>query len=346
MHDHSGWYLNLGRWAGVRVKLHASFAFLAVLLVYLATRQPEPPLHAAGYALLTTLLLFASVLLHVFGHCLASWRLGGSVSQVMLTPLGGLHSPQLDGEPQDEMRIAMAGPTANLLVCIGLLPLMWTMQVDLLRLFHVLRPPEIGDRLTLQLVLETVFYLNWVLTIVNLIPALPLDGGRILRAALTPSVGATQASFVTARTGQLVALIVLVLPLLAWGIGGFEAGPQYWAPVAVLSIVMYFSAKQEIERMVEPDPEEAGPFGYDFSQGYTSLERRLAPPTPRRKNAVQRWLERRRRAREQRRLEIETQEEQRLDGILARLNEVGMDNLSPEERDILRRVSQRYRNRH
>lgn len=342
MHDHSGWYLYLGRWAGVRVKLHASFVFLAVLLVYIATLAPAAPAHAAWHALLTTLLLFASVVLHEFGHCLAAWRLGGSVSQVVLFPLGGLASAHFDGEPQDEMRVAMAGPTANLLVCLGLLPVMWSMDVELIRLFHVLRPPALGEAMSLRLVLETVFYLNWLLTIANLIPAMPLDGGRILRAALTPSVGANQASLVTARTGQFIALI---LPLLAWGVGVFDVGANFWAPVAVVSILLFFSAKQEIERLMDSEQDEGGPFGYDFSQGYTSLERRLAPPTPRRKNTVQRWLERRRRAREQRRLETEAMEEQRLDGILARLNEVGIQNLSSEERDILRRVSQRYRNR-
>ncbi len=342
MHDHSGWYLYLGRWAGVRVKLHASFVFLAVLLVYLASLAPVASTHAALHALLATLLLLASVSLHELGHCLAAWRLGGSVSQVVLFPLGGLTTAHFDGEPQEEMRIAMAGPMANLLVCLGLLPVMLWMQVDFLRLFHVLRPPEAGAAMTLQLVLETVFYLNWLLTIVNLIPAIPLDGGRILRAALSPSFGATQSVVITARVGQLIALI---LPLVAWGIGVFEARPHVWAPVAVVSILLFFSAKQEVERLIEHDQEDGGPFGYDFSQGYTSLERRLAPPTPKRKNSVLRWLERRRRIREQRRLEIEASEEERLDGILARLNEVGIQGLSPDERDVLRRVSQRYRNR-
>lgn len=343
MHDHAGWYLYFGRWAGVRVKLHASFVLLAVLLLYLAAREPLATAHAAWHAVLTVLLLLASVSLHELGHCLAAWRLGGSVSQVVLFPLGGLSTAHFDGEPQDEMRIAMAGPIANLLVCLGLLPVMLWMQVDLLNLFHVLRPPALGSAITARLVLETVFYLNWMLTIVNLIPAIPLDGGKILRTALAPSLGAAQSVVVTAKVGQLLALI---LPLVAWGVGVFESRPHVWAPVAMVSILLFFSAKQEIERLNEHEHEDGGPFGYDFSQGYTSLERRLAPPTPKRKNSVQRWLERRRRAREQRRLEIEASEEERLDGILARLNEVGIQGLSPEERDVLRRVSQRYRNRH
>jgi stage IV sporulation protein FB len=342
MHDHSGWYLNLGRWASVRVRLHASFLFLAVAMVYLATLPAEAPETAGWTALLTAFLLLASVGIHELGHCFAAWRLGGAVHQVSLFPLGGLTPAQIDGEPQDEMRLAMAGPTANLLVCLALLPVMWFANVDLLRLFHILRPPQFESGLTWLGVGQTVFYLNWLLTIVNLIPATPLDGGRILRAALAPSMGSTQATIVQARIGQIVAL---VLPLIAWGIGLFEPRPLFWAPVAVVSIMLYFCGKQELDRLIEHEQEEGGPFGYDFSQGYTSLEQRLAPPAPRRKNALQRWLERRRHARQQRELETIAAEESRLDGILVKLNEVGLPGLTVEERDILHRVSERYRNR-
>lgn len=342
MHDHSGWYVNLGRWAGVRVKLHASFLFLAVAMIYLATLPADSTDTAGWTALFTTLLLLASVGVHELGHCFAAWRLGGTVTQVALFPLGGLVPAQIEGEPQDEMRVAMAGPTANLLICLVLLPLVWFMKVDLLRLFHILRPPTMTDGLTWLAVAQMAFYLNWLLTIVNLIPATPLDGGRILRAALAPSMGSTQATIVQARIGQIVALI---LPLLAWGIGLFETRPLFWAPVAVVSIMLYFCGKQELDRLIEHEQEEGGPFGYDFSQGYTSLEQRLAPPAPPRKNALRRWLDRRRHAREQRQLEIMAAEESRLDGILVKLNEVGLQGLTAEERDILHRVSERYRNR-
>ncbi len=342
MNDHSGWHLNLGRWAGVRIKLHASFLLLAVALVYLATLPVDAPDSAGWLALLTTLLLVVSVGIHELGHCLAAWRLGGAITQVTLFPLGGLTPFQVEGEPQDEMRVAMAGPTANLVVCLCLLPLMWFMNVDMLRLFHILRPPSMTEGFGWMSIFQSLFYLNWLLTIVNLIPATPLDGGRILRSALSPTMGSMQATLVQSRVGQIVALI---LPILAWGIGLFESRPLFWAPVAVVSIVLYFSGKQELDRLIEHDQDEGGPFGYDFSQGYTSLEQRLAPAAPRRKNAIRRWLDRRRHAREQRRLEIVAAEEARLDGILVKLGEVGMAGLLPEEREILRRVSERYRNR-
>lgn len=342
MNDHSGWHLNLGRWAGVRIKLHASFLFLAVALVYLATLPADATDSAGWLALLATLLLVVSVGIHELGHCLAAWRLGGAITQVTLFPLGGLTPFQVEGEPQDEMRVAMAGPTANLVVCLCLLPLMWFMNVDMLRLFHILRPPSMTEGFGWMSIFQSLFYLNWLLTIVNLIPATPLDGGRILRSALSPTMGSMQATLVQSRVGQIVALI---LPILAWGIGLFESRPLFWAPVAVVSIVLYFSGKQELDRLIEHDQDEGGPFGYDFSQGYTSLEQRLAPAAPRRKNAIRRWLDRRRHAREQRRLEIVAAEEARLDGILVKLGEVGMAGLLPEEREILRRVSERYRNR-
>ncbi|HQU43597.1 MAG: hypothetical protein B7Z73_14820, partial [Planctomycetia bacterium 21-64-5] len=85
-------------------------------------------------------------------------------------------------------------------------------------------------------------------------------------------------------------------------------------------------------------------FGYDFSQGYTSLEKtaqsRKAPPGP-----VKKWLDERRAKRLQRQQQVEAEEDRRVDDVLARLHELGKHGLSEEDRALLNRVSARYRNR-
>jgi hypothetical protein len=87
------------------------------------------------------------------------------------------------------------------------------------------------------------------------------------------------------------------------------------------------------------------PLGYDFSQGYTSLEREREAEGRSELGPVARWLEERREARHQRQRQLEDEEERRMDDILVRLHSLGIDGLSPEDRQILDRVSARYRNR-
>jgi hypothetical protein len=85
--------------------------------------------------------------------------------------------------------------------------------------------------------------------------------------------------------------------------------------------------------------------GYDFSQGYTSLEQAADTPRRRERNFIQRWLDKRRDVKRRRTREVEEEEERRVDEILARVKDVGLEALAPDERALLQRVSQRYRNR-
>ena len=87
------------------------------------------------------------------------------------------------------------------------------------------------------------------------------------------------------------------------------------------------------------------PFGYDFSQGYTSLERTTREDSEESSSAITRWMEQRREARQRRQQEIEAEDERQVDSILARLHDVGIEGLSPDERALLQRVSARYRGR-
>jgi hypothetical protein len=93
--------------------------------------------------------------------------------------------------------------------------------------------------------------------------------------------------------------------------------------------------------VVESDDQ---PFGYDFSQGYTSLEKSAEEP-PREAGPNTRWLEERREARQRRQADIEQEEDRRMDELLARISMHGLQSLSPDERLLLERVAARYRQR-
>jgi Ca2+/Na+ antiporter len=186
--------------------------------------------------------------------------------------------------------------------------------------------------------------MNWLLLLVNLIPADPLDGSRLLRSVLWPAMGYRGAIRTVARSGMLVSLVLCLAALVLHNLHDSQLVPT-WLPLVLLAIYLFFSSRQELQR-VEDDENEDDLFGYDFSQGYTSLERMHSPG--RRRNhpgPLRRWLRQRNELKERRIKEIEEEEERRFDEVLVRLKEVGLDSLSPEERALMERVSVRYRKR-
>ncbi|HTN73856.1 MAG TPA: site-2 protease family protein [Pirellulaceae bacterium] len=194
---------------------------------------------------------------------------------------------------------------------------------------------------------KIVFWVNWVRGLVNLFPAFPLDGGRILRAALTLYWGETsrqRATIVVSFVAQIAAVLLLVAAWLSRNWHPQSLMPT-WFALVLLAIFLYFSAQHERQKAPATAESDDQPFGYDFSQGYTSLER--GPEKDRDEvGPITRWLEERREARSKRQQEIEQEEDRVMDELLARISVLGMQSLSAEEKSLLERVSARYRQRH
>lgn len=164
----------------------------------------------------------------------------------------------------------------------------------------------------------------------------------MLRAILWPALDYRGASIVAVRASKLSAL---GLCLLAWLVRDSQNTTLLpsWVPLVLLAIMAYFCAQQEANRSEDEEWEDEL-YSYDFSQGYTSLERSGDPPR-RNGGSVQRWLHHRREVRRRRRESQEQDEERQVDAILIRLHEAGMNGLTAKERAVLHRVSERYRNR-
>lgn len=340
MHDWLSWNINLGRWAGMRVRLHVLFLVLTIVVLHQGSRSGDPSL--TWYAPLGTAILLASVLLHELGHAYAARRLGGSADQIMLWPLGGLIAAGGVRDVQSELVVALAGPLVNWIVCLLTIPLViMAGGTDLAGLFNPLSPPSPAGNVDWNLGVALVFWVNWVLAGINLLPAYPMDGARILRSLLRPTFGYRASYAKTARFAKFTAVVLFVFAFLV-----HNSYPTAWIPLAMLAIILFFSAKEEGEKLRHEDMDDEL-FGYDFSQGYTSLERTLDPPARSRSRpgALRRWLERRRRTRLLRKREVETAEDHRLDEVLARLHEFGPDGLSAEDHALLKRVGSRYRSR-
>jgi Zn-dependent protease len=353
MRETSGWTLNLGQWGGTRVYVHATLIVFMVLIVYLARlahrELVEDDLPVYAYGLLYAVLFLVAVALHELGHVLATWRLGGATDLVILGPLGGMYASSLPHEPHREFReaaVALAGPLANLTGMIVLGPALLVANISLGDI--LLAPLHPGGTLLLSgsmwlVALKMLFWFNWLLFGVNLIPAVPLDMGRAARGLLWPVLGSRGTARAMARTGLLIALILVLIGLLVPDKPDLRLIPT-WLPLLLLAIYVAFSARQDMQVAEDQDTDD-DLFGYDFSEGYTSLEEssprlRHWPAGP-----LRRWLRQRRELKQRRIRDIEADEERRFDEVLIRINQQGMDSLTPEERELLHRVSARYRNR-
>jgi hypothetical protein len=175
------------------------------------------------------------------------------------------------------------------------------------------------------------FWLSWVLLLLNLLPAFPLDGGQIMQGLIWSRSGYRQGSAIASYAGYAVGAIFLVASLavneaLLLGLGAFMLYSS-WAKLRSLEV-------------------EEGIYG-DFSQGYTSLEMGDEPPPrrPRKGNFLKRWLQARAARRLQREIEERQQEDERMDQLLDKIARYGKETLTDEERRFMARVSERYRNR-
>ncbi|MBO0699994.1 MAG: site-2 protease family protein [Zavarzinella sp.] len=180
------------------------------------------------------------------------------------------------------------------------------------------------------------FWLSWMLLLFNLIPAFPLDGGRILQCVLWGRSGDYRsATQVACWSGLITALLFAV-----WA---FAANESLLLGLAIF--VMFYSYYQL--RLLDHGMEDAGAFGYDFSKGYGGFgpDEDAPPVKPRRVGPLKRWLQARRARKIQREATQRAADEARLDELLDKIGRLGKESLTPEEKRFMDRVSARYRNR-
>ncbi|HET6882742.1 MAG TPA: site-2 protease family protein [Pirellulales bacterium] len=339
MRDLLSWNISLGRWGGVQLRLHVFFVLFALVALLLVPSGANQKLFWETTAVLGIFLV--SVLLHEIGHTLAAWRVGGSVDQIVLWPLGGLTQVNLSHDPQSEWIIAITGPLVNVGICLLTTLVLVAERFNPVDLLNPLLPPVEPAGLTWLNACQWLLWINWLLFLVNCLPALPFDGGRALRALLWMHHDFRQGVVLAARVAQVVALLLWVVAVFIHRSGAYSFAAL---PFVLVGILLFFSAKQEIDRLNEAESDDAL-FGYDFSQGYTSLEK-AAPSRKPAMSPVRKWLDDRRTRRLERQRQLEAEEERRVDEVLARLHDLGMHGLSEDERALLNRVSARYRSRH
>jgi Zn-dependent protease len=199
------WSWKLGRLAGVDVYVHATF-FILIAWIALGYWQAEGSLVAVVRGIGFILALFACVILHELGHSLTARHYGIRTRRITLLPIGGVAAlERMPDDPREEMIVALAGPAVNLV--IGLALWFWISVTGGFSLVESLG-------LTGGAFLERLLAINVMLAVFNMLPALPMDGGRVFRAALAMRMDHILATQKAARLGQGIALVLGFLGLL------------------------------------------------------------------------------------------------------------------------------------
>jgi Zn-dependent protease/CBS domain-containing protein len=224
------WSLRLGSVSGIDIRVHFTFALMVLLF---AAELAEP--HGSRGALFGALLvvcIFACVVLHELGHGLVAQRFGVAVREIVLLPIGGvarlLSEPK---KPLHELLIALAGPLVNVVIAGGLFLALRAGGIPPFDL-DVLQKQGLTTPSTRSL-LVLLFYGNLMLAAFNMLPALPMDGGRVLRALLSFFVGQVRATNIAAGLAQVLAVGLAIY--------GFQTNP----PLVFVALLVFMGAGQE-----------------------------------------------------------------------------------------------------
>lgn len=315
---------SLGTWFSVHVRMYwAAVVFMP--LIFLSRLQPANATEAILLMAICFVGLFAIIWTHEMGHIACGWRFRIRTDKITLGPLGGLaHLNAPASTPREELLISLAGPAVHLVWLLFLWPLEWLMPEGT---FY----PGFA-----------VWYLivtNQALLLFNLLPIFPLDGGRALRALLSMKFHPNRATLWVANLGIGGGILLILLSLMR---------ADLWSSIGLLigiSCILHSIQEKRVARHAliyqrtqrepwetDPDAWKHGGSAYDEEE---QVERKPG------------WLARRRALKAEALAESERKEalelEAKVDAILARVSEVGVNGLTDDEKGILEQASRKRR---
>ncbi len=220
------WSFPIGRMLGSEVRVHGTFLFLLAWIAVTAYSTGGAVGAILNVAFI--LALFACVVAHEFGHALMARRFGIRTPDITLLPIGGLaRLERMPDRPGQEIAVALAGPLVNVVIA-GML------------FIAGVRPgfAVLGDASGLDAILGGLLSVNVLLVLFNMIPAFPMDGGRVLRGALSIFLPRLKATKVAVRTGQVFAVL-----FAAYGVwtGSFM--------LPLIAVFIFFAGNAELGEM-------------------------------------------------------------------------------------------------
>ena len=233
---------------GVPVRIHWSFSFLLIPLLTILYLDRLGTTELLAFVWLVWLLFFF-VFLHEMGHVMMAKLLKVHIRDVVLSPLGGLaRMESLYDRPRKEMAIAFAGPITNLLVGLLLFVYLYFLAWSL----PSFDPYEFSLSINTPAVLYFSLFVNMLLFVLNLIPAFPMDGGRILRALLSMIYGFKKATRLALTISKVMAIFFILVGII-----------EHYYILIVLAFVVYFMGiieQRNFYRLLEEEEKKkAGP---------------------------------------------------------------------------------------
>ncbi len=221
------WSWKIGEYAGIGVYVHATFFLIVGYFALTHWRTGGPGAALSG--VLFILALFVCIVLHEFGHALTARKYGIATRDITLLPIGGLaRLERMPDDPWQELWVALAGPAVNIVISVTLAA--WLMMTE----GWTTLDQVAFDRLTLGSFLPILMVVNVILAAFNMLPAFPMDGGRVLRALLAMRTDYLRATQVASGLGQAMAFL--------FGFIGLYVGNPFLLFVALF---VWMGAQQE-----------------------------------------------------------------------------------------------------
>ena len=220
------WRWRLGQIFGIDVYMHVTFLLLIAWFAFIPLSQGRG-WPGALYGIVFILLLFLCVVMHEYGHALTARRYGIQTRDITLLPIGGVSSlERMPRDPGQELAVALAGPAVNVVLA--------ALLTGLIFLFH--GTPGMADvRYDSGHLLNDLWTMNVMLVLFNLLPAFPMDGGRVLRALLARSMPYERATRAAASVGQMMAFFFAFVGL-------------FWDPILLfIALFIYMGAEAEAQ---------------------------------------------------------------------------------------------------
>ncbi|MDJ0762360.1 MAG: site-2 protease family protein [Myxococcota bacterium] len=221
----AGW--TIGRFFNIPIRVHYSMLLLLLTYDWIPGHGIAGTLAWLAFIVLT----FGSILLHEVGHALAARRYGIQTQDIVLTPIGGIaRLLSMPRTPRQEIVIAVAGPAVSL----GLAAILYAVS----QLLWIAGVPQV-----FVMTIYPLFWVNRMLGLFNLIPALPMDGGRVLRGFLALKRDHLTATRIAAKVSRTIAVTGGAISVIGSWLGYF---PFQWS-VVLIAIFVYITAGVELK---------------------------------------------------------------------------------------------------
>ncbi len=318
----------IGTWFGARVRVHSSLVLYALFVILSNVGKGAFPLQMAVTNIVT---LFGIVLLHEYGHCIASRSVGGRGDEILMWMFGGLAFTDSPQRPWPRFVTVAGGPFVNVLICIitGAI-LLGASHFTFVLSLNPLRPYELDPfngyaGYKFMEAHSWAFYVWWIfansyaLLFFNLLPIYPLDGGQLLQTMLWPKFGYYKSMMFSCVTGMVGAVGI--------GLWALRSMNLFMLCMCVLGFLTCMRMRQALLAQGPEELENA----VDYSAAYDN-------PSPRRKPLRKSWFKAARK-----RAQREQAEQAKIDAILDKVHDRGLHSLTWFEKRTLKKATERQR---